>query len=365
MPITSASPYWSSTALSAPANPGPSTSVSTAGRANIGLGKYPSVSLSTARAMARANALAASDKRPLPHDGIMGRNAVQDITIPTFAQVAQRTIAAQRNTEKTERNWRSALDKHVLPKLGSKRIDTITQRDVISIVLPLWGRKVGSNVRTYISKILEFAVSNEWRTGNPAGDAINGALVSGKVSTEHHASLHHSAVKGALAKVRAIETSGWLGMTLCLEFLVHTVVRHETALGARWNEIDLDRALWIIPASRMKAGREHVVPLTGQAIEILAKARKLGSGEYVFVGITGERSPDGSLRRVTSAAKLDCTVHGFRASFGDWADSTGVDDRLSEIILAHVDDSSKRAYKRNAPIERIRPVMQAWSDGIS
>ena len=331
---------------------------------NIGLGAYPGTKLAEARKRAKANALAAANGAALPFDGIMGRNAIADTSIPTFAEVAERTIASRNLAPATARNWRSALACHAAP-LADKPINAIGQRDVINIVLPLNGSKMGRNVRTYLRACFAFAISNEWCTVNPAGDAIDGAIVAGKASTEHHAALHHAAVAGALAKVRSIDTSGWKGLTLAFQFMVHTASRHETTLGARWSEIDMDRAVWTIPASRMKARRAHVVPLTGQALSILREARELGGTVYVFRGITGERAPDGSLRRVRDAAGIKCRVHGFRASFGAWCVETGQDDYLSECALAHVADSTKRAYKREVPVERIRPIMEAWSAYIA
>ena len=336
---------------------------------SIGLGKYPTVRLTDARRMARANHLAATNGDTLPHDGMLARNTIDtNAGMPTFAEVAEATIAARapKWTGNTERNWRSTLGSYVFPKLGDKRIDLITQSDVIDVIMPIWHRPSGKQTRQRIDAIMKHAMSREYRTTNPAGEVIAGALVRGKVSTEHRASLHYSAVAGALATVRAIETSGWRGMTLAFEFAVHTAARSEETLGARWDEIDTDAAVWTIPASRMKAGREHTIPLSRQALAIVEAARALGSIDgFVFRGITKPRAPDGSLKRVRDAAGLECTVHGFRNSFGDWCVETAQDDVLSELALAHVSDRTKRAYKRTDAIERRRAMMQAWSDHVA
>jgi integrase len=297
----------------------------------------------------------------------------------TFAQVAQDVITNNvgawkvselKGRSATLGNWRRDLE-IVCKPIAAKSIDEIGLDDIRPIVMPIYQAGHDDTAKALLNRletVFDYAVVSGWRTAaNPATAKIWKLLAPKRAKVESDVAPHHAAVPwqdapAALARIRA---SAVVAARLA-EFVILTATRSQEARGARWDEIDLDRKVWTIPASRMKMSRDHEVPLSDAAIELLGRIER--TGEFVFVGGRGEiaqaqgapMSHQGLWAFVERAT--GATVHGFRSVFKDWADNNGVADRLSEKCLAHLEkDKVKRAYARDQLTELRRPIMQAWA----
>jgi integrase len=171
--------------------------------------------------------------------------------------------------------------------------------------------------------------------------------------------MHHDELPGFWPRLQASDGMG----ARALEFAILTAGRSGEVRGATWAEIDMERALWTIPAERMKAGREHRVPLANEAIALLKKMRAISTGALVFEGARrGRPLSDMSLTAVLRRMKLEVTPHGFRSSFRSWAAERGYPDNLAEAALAHVaGDKVVQAYQRSDLLEQRRAMMQVWA----
>ncbi len=329
------------------------------GRAvNLGLGAYPVVTLKEARAKALEN------RRTLER-GVDPRSG----DVPTFARAAEKVIAIHKANWKpggdTEQQWRSSLRDYVHPKIGQKTVDKITTTDVMAVLLPIWNEKrvTATRVRNRISAVMRWAVAKEYREGNPAGDTIAAALPKNGVPKVHHRALPHAQVAQALARVRA-STSGPV-TKLVFEFLVLTASRSGEARSAKWTDIDFNAATWTVPGIRMKMGREHRVPLSSRALEVLAQARRRCNGcDLVFSSAAGRRLTGHTLSLLCQRLEIAAVPHGFRSSFRDWCAERGVPREVAESALAHVVKGVEGAYLRTDLFERRRDVMEAWADYV-
>ena len=242
----------------------------------LGLGSYKLVSLSEARDLALANRKLARSGGDPQADRVRTRG------VPTFGEAAETVIAIHGETwkhpEGMKTQWRGCLRDHACPRMGDKGVDQVTTADVMAVLLPLWTRRhaTARKLRQRISAIMKWAVAQGYRNDNPTGDAITAALPKRANHVRHMPALPHGEVAGAIEAVRA--SAAWAGTKLCFEFMVLTAVRPGEARGARWEEIDFGAAVWTIPAARMKASREHRVPLSTRAIEVLHAAERLRTG---------------------------------------------------------------------------------------
>jgi integrase len=238
---------------------------------------------------------------------------------------------------------------------------------VMKIVEPLWREKTetGSRVRGRIEAILDYAKARGWREGeNPArwrGHLDQLLPARAKVQrVEHHAALPWRKIGAFMTRLR--RSSGMSAR--CLEFAILTAARSGEVRGAQWDEIELDHAVWTIPASRMKAGREHRVPLSEPAMVVLREMAQFGAEGFVFPGLkVASGLSDVALAKAVDAAGGDgATVHGFRSTFRDWcAESTNHSRELAEAALAHVlSDKVEAAYQRGDLLERRRRLMSDW-----
>ncbi len=176
----------------------------------------------------------------------------------------------------------------------------------------------------------------------------------------HHKALPYEQVPELVARLRASGSTS----ALCLEFTILTAARSGEAMGARWAELDLERGIWTVPASRMKAGREHRVPLSGRAMAILSRMHEGRVGDFVFPGLKGDRPLSTmALEMVLRRMKVDATVHGFRSAFRDWAaEQTSVPREVAEAALAHVlENKVEAAYRRSDLFEKRRGLMEQWA----
>ena len=326
---------------------------------SLGLGRYPVVTLAMARERALENARAIAEG----HDP---RRSVAPM--PTFAEALETVIAIHAPNWKdrpgSERQWRSSLATYALPRIGGKTVDAVTSADVMAVLLPIWStrRVTAGRVRQRIGAVMKWAVAQGLRADNPAGDAISAALPKTAAVQRHQRALPHTEVRAALARVRACDACP--GIRLAFEFLVLTATRSGEVRNARWQEIDRDGAVWTIPAARMKNGREHRVPLSNRALEVLDGARELAVADgWVFPSPRGGALHQKHLSELMRALRVDAVPHGFRSSFRDWAaECTDAPREVCELALAHVNgDHVEAAYRRSDLFDRRRALMAQWA----
>ncbi|MCY4564109.1 MAG: integrase arm-type DNA-binding domain-containing protein [Gammaproteobacteria bacterium] len=330
-------------------------------RRDMGLGGFPLVTLAEAREQAFNN-------RKLARAGGDPLALRQRPNVPTFADAAEAVIAIHEpNWKGGARNadlWRASLRDYVMPKLGNRRVDSISTADVMGVLMPIWNTKheTARRVRQRISSIMKWSVAQGHRQDNPAGDAISEALPKNRSIRKHQRALPHAEVARAIAQVRG---SGASPVTqLAFEFLVLTAARTSEVRLATWEEVDLEAATWTVPAERMKAKREHRVPLSGRALEILDAARSYGDRSgYVFPSPRGNYLSKNVFGKLLLEMDIGAVPHGFRSSFRDWgAEKTNTPREVMEAALAHVvRNQVEAAYARTDLFERRRRLMEQWA----
>ena len=337
-------------------------------RRDIGLGGYPAVSLKQARRQATLNRETIADGR----DPLAERRRS---TIPTFREAAQTVHQANRPRWRNHRHaasWLQTLERHAFPKIGSMPVDTIGRADVLSVLTPIWTTtpETARRVRQRMRTVFRWAMAHETMESNPAGEAIDGALPSLPKVKAHLRALPYRETGEALRTVDASQASP--ASKLCLRFLVLTAVRSGEARGASWDEIDTDRAVLTVPASRMKAGEEHRVPLSTQAREVLEEARRLRDGSQLCFPSSlrpGHMLSDMTLTNLLRKTGLAerTTVHGFRTSFRTWTmEQTDTSWEVAEAALAHrLGDAVAQAYARSDLFGQRRTLMQLWADYLT
>lgn len=293
----------------------------------------------------------------------------------TFREVAAMYLAAHESSWKNPKHrqqWRNTLDGYAYPVLGDMPVAAVETAHIMKVLEPLWhGRtETASRLRGRLEAVLDYARVRGWRDGiNPA--AWRGHLAEllparGKIApVEHHAALPWQQIGDFLAKLR-----GQAGMgARALEFAILTAARTGEVLGATWGEVDLKAAVWTIPSGRMKAGREHRIPLAPAALAILRTVAALQPGNdpaaFVFPGgKEGKGLSDMALTMALRRMKRgDLTAHGFRSSFRDWAaERTSYQREVAEAALAHaVGDRVEAAYRRGDLYEKRARLMAEWA----
>ena len=236
----------------------------------------------------------------------------------------------------------------------------------MAVLMPIWNEKpeTARRVRQRISTVMKWAVAQGYRADNPAGDAIGAALPrhNGK-SKHHHRALPHGEVAAAIETVRS--SGAGIAVKLAFELLILTAARSGEVRLATWEEIDKDSRTWTVPATRMKAGLEHRVPLSGRTLAILDEARAIDDGSgLIFPGMrVGKPLSDMTLSKLMRDLGLDGVPHGFRSSFRDWAaECTNAPPAVMEAALAHtVRNKVEAAYNRTDLFERRRTLMDQWA----
>lgn len=336
-------------------------------RRDHGLGGYPDVPLSEARQ--RANALRAQLRQGL--DPIESRRAekFKVSAILTFDEAARRLIEAKapewRNAKHREQ-WRSTLATYASPVLGRMPVDAIEQRHILDVLAPIWTIKTetASRVRARIEAVLGWATVSGYRTGdNPARWRHHLDKVLPKPTkvrkVKHHPAMPIDAMPTFMAALR-----GRSGIAArALEFAILTAARSGEVRGARWGEIDLDAALWAVPAVRMKAGKEHKVPLSPQAIALLRRLPRLEETDLVFPSPRGKVLSDTTLSAVLRRMGVDVVPHGFRSTFRDWAaERTSYPREVAEMALAHaISNKVEAAYRRGELLAKRARMMNDWA----
>ena len=328
---------------------------------NFGLGAYPVVTLATARARALNNRRALAEGRNPRAGGV-----------PTFAAAADAVITIHaeswKDGGKSERQWRASLRDYAMPQLGRRTVDAITTADVLAVLVPIWSIKheTARRVRQRIGAVMKWAIAQGHRSDNPAGDAIGEALPKISRSRRHHRALPYAAVGDAVGRVRA--SGAWGATKAAFELLVLTGARSGEVRGARWGEIDFEAATWTVPAGRMKAAREHRVPLSPAALDVLREARVLTDGAgLVFPAPRGGELSDATIGKLLNDLRIDAVPHGFRSSFRDWAaERTNVPREICEHALAHVvGEKSELDYRRTDFFEKRRALMNRWANYLA
>lgn len=342
-------------------------------RRDFGLGSYVDLSLAEAREEARK-------QRKLVREGIdpiEAKRSQRDERIAaaakrmTFSKCVTGYIDAHANGWKNHKHraqWQSTLDTYAGPVIGGLDVGLVDLPLVLKILEPIWQEKTetASRVRGRIESVLSWATVRKYRTGlNPARWKGHLDQLLAKPSTitkvEHHAALPYKELGDFMVELRQHEGIG----AAALEFAILTAARSGEVRGATWGEIDLPAHTWKIPAERMKAGKEHVVPLSNAVVAVIEKMQECRINDYVFPGAR-EAKPlsDMSLTAVLRRMhRHDLTAHGFRSTFRDWcAESTAYPSEMAEMALAHtISDKTEAAYRRgNLLAKRVR-LMNDWA----
>ncbi len=329
-------------------------------RTEIGIGPASLVGLSEAREVALAN-------RKLARQGGDPLKAKREAeAILTFDEAARKVHAIHKPTWRNPKHaaqFISTLETYAFPRLGQQRITDINTSDVLAVLQPIWLEKpeTARRVRQRIGTVLKWAIAKGWRQDNPA-DAIAEALPKQTNAVKHRKALQYEEVAGCLEAVRA--SGATTATKLALEMVVLTACRSGEVRLADWSEFDLEKSGWTIPAHRMKAGKEHRVPLSVRALEILEAARALGDGNgLVFPGTqAGKPLSDMTLSKLVKELGFDADVHGFRTSFKTWCqERTNAPREVSEAALAHtIQNKAEAAYARSDFFDKRRKLMERW-----
>ena len=329
-------------------------------RRELGLGAVALVSLAEAREVALANRkLARSGGDPLAE-----KRRVQGV--PTFAEAARRVVEGKRGGWRGKHhahNWLRSLERYAFPRIGPRPVSEVSSADVLEILTPIWHEKpeTARAVRQRVRTVLDWAVAMELRLDNPC-DRVLPVLGPQNDIVQHHLALPHRDVAAAVATVRASD-SATPAVRLAFELLVLTAGRSAEVRLATWDEMDVAGRVWTISAERMKAKREHRVPLCERALEVLAAARSLGDGDLVFPMRNGRPIAPSTLVQMLKHHGIAAVAHGFRSSFRDWAaEKTDHPREVIEAALAHVvPNKVEAAYARSDLFERRRLLMDDWA----
>jgi len=336
-------------------------------RRDLGLGAYPDVTLAMARERAtEARQLIANGEDPIAKK--------QQAKPKTFKGAALELIESKRHGWKNAKHaaqWTSTLESYVFPKIGQVQVAKIETADVISTLTPIWSDKpeTANRVRQRIEAVIDYASALGIRTGdNPArwrGHLDHLLPKPKKVrAVKHHAALPHAEIADFVT-----ELSTRTGIAAqALGFTILTAARSGETRGMTWGEVNLENAVWAIPAQRMKASKEHRVPLSKAAIALLGPRRDANVLVFESEAKPGKPISDMSMTAVLRRMKRDdITVHGFRSTFRDWAgETTGFPREVIEAALAHgIKDKAEAAYARSDLFDKRRLLMEAWACRIN
>ena len=337
----------------------------------LGLGSFPSVTLAEARERARAERSSLVLGEDPVAQRLAARSAAQAerAAQQTFEALARQYIEQHAKGWKNAKHaaqWMSTLKTYVEPVVGKLLVRDITTAHVIKVLDPIWLTKTetATRVRSRLELVLDFGAARGLREGpNPArwrGNLDAALPKPNKVAkVQHHTAVPVAEVAAVMARLRLQRGMG----ARALEFAVLTAARSGEVRGATWAEFDLDKALWTVPAERMKAAREHRVPLSAPALALLALLPKGKAGAPVFAAHRGGVLSDMTLSAVMRRMGLDAVPHGFRSTFRDWAaEHTNCPAEVAEMALAHaVGDKVEAAYRRGDLFEKRRQMMVDWA----
>jgi integrase len=330
-------------------------------RVELGLGGGRDMSLAAARTEATAlRTLLANGEDP---KAVRARND----HIPTFGECADAYVEAMRPSWRNAKHaaqWSMTLKTYAGP-IRSRPVDEITTQDILDILQPLWQRvpETAKRLQGRVENILDAAKAKGQRNGeNPArwrGHLDQLLPKRQRLRRGHHAALPYDEMPAFMADLRSRPAMA----ARALEFTILTACRTSEVLGATWDEIDVKKKVWTIPARRMKAGREHRVPLSSRSLEIIEAMRGKGTEGYLFSGPKNTPLSTMAMAMLLRRMKAEVTVHGFRSSFRDWSsETTGFSYEVCEMALAHtITNKAEAAYRRGDLFEKRSKLMAAWT----
>lgn len=344
-------------------------------RKDMGLGAYPAVSLQEAREKARKihddlkNGLVPVSPK-VQQRSLIASCASIEKTFHWCASEYLKTKAPEWKNAKHRQQWENTLEAYAMPHLGQLSVSIIDLPHILACLEPIWSRKneTASRLRGRIESVLDWATVRKYRSGeNPArwkGHLDKVLAAPGKIQkVEHHRAIKVDDMPSFMQDLR---TRAGIAPR-ALEFLIYTAARSGEVRGALWSEIDLNKAVWTIPAQRMKAGAEHRVPLSQTALKLLIDMPRVGGNNLIFPGTKGQPLSDMTMTAVMRRMKVAAVPHGFRSTFRDWAgEKTNYSRELAEQALAHTLESKvEAAYRRGDALERRREMMQEWTKYIT
>lgn len=331
-------------------------------RRDIGVGSAAKVSLK----LARERAAIVRSQIEVGIDPIAERRKA--FGVPTFREAAKlvhREYERGWKNSKHRAQWLASLEAFAFPRFGDMSVTAVDAPVVRDALASIWLTKpeTARRVRQRIMTVIDWAVANGYRDAALTMAVIDKALPRQRVKPKHHAALPYAELPAFMAKLRGKETMG----RLALEAAVLTAARSGEVRFATWAELDLGNATWTIPANRMKAAREHVIPLSPQAVSLFErmKAHRRGNSDLVFPGSGGSRPlSDMTLTKALRDMNVPAVPHGFRSTFRDWvAEQTSFPAELAEAALAHmIADKTVAAYQRGSMLEKRRSLMAAWAN---
>lgn len=331
-------------------------------RRDFGLGSAAKVSLVDARGRAREIRIQVE----MGLDPIFERRKAKGI--PTFREAAAKVLAANRKTwknAKSETQWKQSLEDYAFPHIGKVRVNEITGPMVRDLLAEIWLSKpeTARRVRQRVGAVLDWAYSSGYRESEAPMRAISKGLPRQPKQDGHFAAMPYDKVSAYIPALRARESFS----RLALEFAILTAARSGEVRGATWEEMDLDLCLWTIPKERMKANREHVIPLCKRAVQIIKRCEELRIGDcpIIFPGVRGHAPlSDMTLTKLLKEMKQPYTAHGFRSSFRDWvSEETNHPSDVAEAALAHiVSNETEAAYRRGNLLRKRRLMMDDWAN---
>ena len=340
-------------------------------RRDVGLGAYPDVTLGAARDRARE----ARDQIRRGIDPIEERQVARARLVSSqasaisFDEASRRFLAVKTQEFRNAKHaaqWASTLATYASPKIGRVPVRDVDLHSIVAILEPIWTTKTetASRLRGRIEAVLAWARVNGYRTGdNPARWKGHLDAVLPKPSKVSKI-VHHKAlsIDETPAFVRNLREREWLAAR-ALEFAILTAARSGEVRGATWPEFDLDARIWTVPEHRMKSEKEHRVPLSNDAIELLHTLPHFEGNELVFPAPRGGKMSDAALLAVMRRMKVDATPHGFRSTFRDWCEErTEHPHAAAEMALGHaIGDKVEAAYRRGDLFDKRRKMMAEWA----
>ena len=290
----------------------------------------------------------------------------------TFAEMANAYLAIKQQEWRSEGHFhavRLLLQTYASP-LATKYVSDITPDDVEATLRPIWSRSrtQGKRTQAAIFQVFELTIDKGYRTDrNPADWRIMKRRFPKVGKPRHFTAMEYSDVPAFMKRLRAAQEHCLLGTVspFAIEFLILTGCREDEVAGMTWSEIDFEKRVWTIPPKRTKTEKEHRVPLSDRALELLVRQYQSRTSDHVWPGRRKNThiGPGALYQYLTKYMKVPVTIHGFRSSFKDWAgEETHFADITSELALGHLaGDKTKRAYKRKTELEKRRVLMQAWA----
>lgn len=343
---------------------------------DMGLGTYPDTGLAEAREeAAKARKLVNAGEDPIEQRKAEQAAQTAEVDAPkgiAFREAASAYIAAHEPSWRNEKHryqWKATLRDYAEPVIGAKQVDEISVEDVLAILEPIWSEKpeTANRLRGRIESVLDWSAARGYRNGpNPAlwRGNLKHLLPSQKriATVKHHAALPYADMPEFMEKLRKRDALA----ARALEFCILTCVRVSECLNATWDEFDIKGRVWTIPGKRMKAGKEHRVPLTEEGAQILTELAGSSDGRYVFPGSRKGR-PLSNMAFAMLMRRMgynDITAHGFRSTFRDWsAEQTSAPREIAELCLAHtVGNAVERAYRRSDLFEKRRELLNQWAE---